>query len=271
MGIKGLSSFLKDYGTLIDLSKFSNKTICIDISIYLYKFKYNSNTDAFLRKFNYQLNTFEKLNIKPIYIFDGQAPIEKKELQIKRSEKNVKSTNPIKITKEDKTKLKDLFAERHIPFYTAPSEAEKMCSYLTYTYPDVSCMTNDMDALLYGCKELIVSTPKGYILYELNDILTKLEITLEDLIQIGIASGSDYYPAGIYKFGPKKSLDKLKKEGHIKNWTKVTVPEALDITRIHSIFTDFTEEKTLEIQELSQELTHEPIVKTLESVDSDDN
>lgn len=269
MGIKGLSSFLKDHGTLIDLSRFSNKTICIDISIYLYKFKYNSNTDSFLRKFNYQLNTFEKLNIKPIYIFDGQAPIEKRELQIKRGEKNVKSANPIKITKEDKKKLKELFTERRIPFYTAPSEAEKMCSYLTYTYNNVSCMTNDMDALLYGCKELIVSTSKGYILYELNDILTKLEITLEDLIQIGIASGCDYYPTGIYKFGPKKSLEKLKKQGPIKNWTGVTIPETLDISRINSIFTDFTEEKRVEIQELTQELAL--TTPELRNLDSDDD
>jgi 5'-3' exonuclease len=234
MGIKGLNSFLKEYATKVELSDYTNKKIAIDISIYLYKFKYKATTNQFIRRFDYQLNQFNRNNIIPLYVFDGPAPIEKQQVIQKRREKNT----DLVITKEDIQKLKEYFDENEVYYISAPSEAEKFCSHLNKIGKVDVNMSNDLDSLLFGCNTLLTSTKEGYYQYTLNDILEKLQITLQDLIEIGIASGCDYSPQGISGFGPSKGLKKLKKDGTIKNWTGC--PENID--NLLSLFTSFTRE-----------------------------
>lgn len=96
MGIKDLKLLIKKYCpqsiTEIPYEELRNKKIAIDISIYLYKFKYGNNN--FLLNFIRQINKFKQFEITPIYVFDGSPPIEKqgvidsrKELKKKKYER----------------------------------------------------------------------------------------------------------------------------------------------------------------------------------------
>jgi flap endonuclease-1 len=80
MGIKDLKLLIKKYCpqtiTYISYDELRNTTIAVDISIYLYKFKYGNNN--FLLNFIRQINKFKEFEITPIYVFDGKPPIEKK-------------------------------------------------------------------------------------------------------------------------------------------------------------------------------------------------
>ena len=185
MGIKNLNAFLRPYGKQVQLENYKNKIFAIDVSIYMYKFKYKATTKQFLKRFEYQVNQFDKYNIKPIYIFDGQAPIEKKLLHAKRKVSQSNAENAIIITKEDKLALKNYFTENQIEYITASSEGEKYASYLTSNekgnpiiskYADV-CMSNDLDSLLFGSPIVLTSSKDGFVEYNLHEILTALEIT----------------------------------------------------------------------------------------------
>ena len=80
MGIKNLTSFLKSNCPQaikeVMLRDLEGKKVAIDISIFLYKFKYKSNN--LIPKFVEQINKLRIHNITPIYIFDGIPSIEKK-------------------------------------------------------------------------------------------------------------------------------------------------------------------------------------------------
>ena len=73
MGIKDLKLLIKKHcpGTIttIEYEELRNKTIAIDISIYLYKFKYGNNN--FLLNFIKQIYKLKEFEITPIYVFDG--------------------------------------------------------------------------------------------------------------------------------------------------------------------------------------------------------
>ena len=90
MGVKLLSKFLKNecYNetTKIHLSGLYGKKICIDASIYLYRFK---GQGMLIENFYVMCSLFKKYNITPIFVFDGKPPIEKyKELENRKKERD---------------------------------------------------------------------------------------------------------------------------------------------------------------------------------------
>ena len=64
-------------------------------------------------------------------------------------------------------------------------------------------------------RKRIYVTVKPEILY-IDKILKRLEITLEQLIDIGILIGTDYNPGGVEGIGPKKALKLIKKYGSVE-------------------------------------------------------
>ena len=96
-------------------------------------------------------------------------------------------------------------------------EAEAVCAALTNTEAlNFICdfvYTTDVDALLYGAKQLVRSVKshnkKILQLYNIDDLLSTNDITIDDLIKIGIILGSDHAPK-TQSIGPKTVLRKFK-------------------------------------------------------------
>lgn len=91
MGIKNLNKLIKhECGDIIikyNFEQLRDKIIVIDTSIYLYKFKGNTNLFGYMYQ---MLLLFKKYNICPIFIFDGKPPDEKTNLLDERKkEKNI--------------------------------------------------------------------------------------------------------------------------------------------------------------------------------------
>lgn len=238
MGIRSLNKYIKEYGKKVELSNYTNKKIAIDTSIYMYKYKYKATQKQFLQRFQYQINQFERNNITPLYIFDGPAPIEKLQVKQQRKVSQEKNEDAIIITKDDIQKLKEKFDENEINYCQAPEEGEKFCSYLNKIDKVDVVMSNDLDSLLFGANTLLTQSKDGYIEYTLQEVLAKLNITLNQLIQLGIASGCDYNTIGVPGMGPSKCLKRFKKEGDIKQWNDC--PENID--RLIELFTNFDKE-----------------------------
>ena len=94
MGIKNLHSFLrKKHANLYKqktLKDLTNKTIAIDTSIYMCKFK-NSFGNKWLKGFFDLICLFRKHPIQIVFIFDSKAPPEKdleREHRLQMREKN---------------------------------------------------------------------------------------------------------------------------------------------------------------------------------------
>jgi flap endonuclease-1 len=89
MGIKGLKSLINKYapGAISDitLKDLSGKTVCIDSSILLYKYKHIYSGDNFhILGFLHKILELQSYNIKGIFVFDGKPPEAKCETLRKR-------------------------------------------------------------------------------------------------------------------------------------------------------------------------------------------
>jgi flap endonuclease-1 len=97
MGIRGLKTLLKknvpEAFTEISYSDLNEKSIAIDSSILLYKYRYvyPDSDDFHLIGIKQEIQKFNNYNIKPIFVFDGTPPEAKQRvLQERALEKNKK-------------------------------------------------------------------------------------------------------------------------------------------------------------------------------------
>ena len=107
MGIKGIKSLIKKHApeaiTEISLSYLRGKTVCIDSSILLYKFRYTYATDNFhILGFLHKIIEFLENDIKVIFVFDGKPPEAKREVLNKRKEKQNKYKEELSFLLEQK-------------------------------------------------------------------------------------------------------------------------------------------------------------------------
>ena len=178
--------------------------------------------------------------IKLIYVFDGKAPALKRGTQEKREEIKDEAREKYEQAKEeenveemgkyarqivhlDKQKIeesKELIEAMGIAVIQAPGEGEAQASYIAKQDDDVYAIASqDYDCLLFEAPRLIQNltlarkrkTVSGYVeikpqLIELNHVLKEMNLTQEQLICIGILSGTDYNPGGVKGIGQKKAL-----------------------------------------------------------------
>lgn len=200
----------------------------------------------------YRTANIMEAGVRPVYVFDGEPPEMKKDTVIRRRETRERATQEwveakaegradafkyaqasARIDNQVLESSLGLLRYLGIPVVLAPSEGEAQAAHMTIK-GDVSYTgSQDADALLFGAPRLVRNlTITGrrklpgknvYVsispeLFELDDILSSLEITREQLIEVGILVGTDYNK-GVKGIGPKKALRMVKSFG---------IEEALD-------------------------------------------
>ncbi|RLI42495.1 flap structure-specific endonuclease, partial [Candidatus Bathyarchaeota archaeon] len=115
------------------------------------------------------------------------------------------------------------------------------------------CASQDYDSLLFGAPQLLrnvtisgrrkLPRKKVYIevqpeIVELNRVLKELNITYEQLIDVGILVGTDFNPEGIKGIGPKTALKLIQQHGTIEKVvpTLKEVQFPVEPQRIREIF-----------------------------------
>ncbi|TFG00973.1 MAG: flap endonuclease-1 [Promethearchaeota archaeon] len=208
---------------------------------------YKGNVTSHLSGLFYRTINFLEHNIKPVYVFDGK-PSELK-LDTIKERKEVKKDAKKKLEKarekgdmEEARKYaqmtskldsdmieesKKLIKYMGIPVVQAPSEGEAQSAFMVQEGDVWACASQDYDTLLFNGKRLIrnfaVSRSKKvkdtsvtldieYI--SLNKLLDKYEISREQLIEMGILIGTDFFP-GIKGIGQHTALDLIKKYGNL--------------------------------------------------------
>lgn len=192
-----------------------------------------------------------EMGIKPVYVFDGKPP-EIKELEILRrrlhkeeaerkyeealAKGDLKTAKMYaqqtgKLTEEMANEAKRLLDTLGVPWVQAPSEGEAQAAYMAAKGDVYAAASQDYDALLFGAPRLVRNvTVTGrrklprkdvYVevkpeLIELNQLLSELGISREQLVDIGILVGTDYNPEGVKGIGPKKALKLVKEYGSLE-------------------------------------------------------
>jgi len=189
------------------------------------------------------------LDIRPIFIFDGPPhPLKAKELEKRKREKEKFQKEFIKAViegrYEEAMKLgkramfvndemirsaRELIRLMGLPIIDAPHDAEAQAAYIVAKGDAYVVSTRDWDALLYGSLRIVMDlklSPQPYYiprLYYLREILEKLSLTREQLIDLAILLGTDFNPDGFEGIGIKKAYRLIKNYGSLENLIKLGI------------------------------------------------
>jgi 5'-3' exonuclease len=149
----------------------------------------------------------------------------------------------IDICTEDFQYTKDLFDILEVPYYTAPSEAEKFCSKLCIDGVVDAVLSEDTDIIAYGTPVFLskLDTHQDCCVQVLNtEILESLSLSQHQLVDLCIMSGTDYND-NIFRIGGHKAYSLIKEYNDIDGIVENT---NLDISilkhiRVRELFTEF--------------------------------
>ena len=220
----------------------------------------------------YRNINFLSLGIKPVYVFDGKPP-SLKTAEIERR-KQIKKDATIKYEKaiaegnledarkfaQQTTSMRDGMVDdskillRHfgIPYIDAPSEGEATAANLTNTGQAYASASQDFDSVLFGAKRLVrnftnsgrrkIPNKNTYIeiepeIIETQKTLDALELTREELVDVGILIGTDFNPDGFERIGPKTALKMIKQHSRLEDIPQIQDQlKEVDYQQIREIF-----------------------------------
>ncbi len=210
-----------------------------------------------------------EMGIRLAYVFDGEPPEQKRKTIEERIEAKVqahkewqealekgeikrafsRATRAASLSEGMVDESKDLLDAMGIPWIQAPSEGEAQMSHMVKKGDVWAGASQDFDALLFGTPTLVRNLtlagkrrlPSGKKvdvtpeLVTLSDVLGKLGITREQLIDMAILIGTDYND-GVKGIGPKKGLALIRESGSLRavrdsGKVKAPIPEEWDEVR----------------------------------------
>jgi flap endonuclease-1 len=232
----------------IGLKDLEGRSVAIDAYNILYQFlsgirqrdgtplmDQNGNVTSHLSGILYRTSSIVEKGIKPIYVFDGKhsdfktSTVEKRKEIRKESEKEwkkalecgdeekarkfaMRSSKLSPYIIESSKKLLDLLG---IPYVQAKGEGEAQASYMVQKGDAWAVGSQDYDCLLFGASRTIrnmtLSGGLSNLEYmELEKVLTNLEISREQLIDVALLVGTDFNE-GIKGIGAKTGIKLIKK------------------------------------------------------------
>ena len=258
-----------DIGELVDRKEITfqdlnDKEIAIDSMNVLYQFlsiirqrdgtplkDSSGNITSHLSGLFYRNTKLLENNVRPVYIFDGDAPdLKEKETTRRRkqrekareewkklkeqgkvSEAYSKATQSSKLTSDMVKESKQLLDAMGIPYIQAPSEGEAQAAYMTQNNNIYAVGSQDWDCLLFEAQRMARNLTSRRTrktsgggrkkihpeLITLEQVLNQLEITQEKLIWMGILIGTDFNPDGVHGIGPKTGHKLVRKYDNFQN------------------------------------------------------
>ena len=247
MGIKNLNSVIKESMKKTTFDKLRGSIIGVDFSLFLYRFVYNNNNpvECFLR----QVHLFFRHKILPVYVIDGDAPLEKRTTLDKRAQKRQKMYDNIadlldrqsennspttssrinsEITKLERRCV--VFSQKHvqdilyffellgIPVIQENEEADFILAKLSAANKIDYILSDDSDVLAFGAKRVLKNfciKEEKCELYDMDEILMSLGVPMQKFVDICILCGCNNMNCG-------KSLQLILLWGSIEEVAKNT-------------------------------------------------
>lgn len=227
--------------------------------------------------------------IKLTYVFDGKPDImkegtlekrkerkQKAEIEYKKAlergdlkEARKKAQQTSRIDEDIEKSGKRLLDLMGMPVVQAPAEGECQAAFMVKEGDAWAVGGQDFDSLLFGSPRLVRNltiTGKRKLpgrneykeirpeLLELEKSLDELEITREQLIDIGILCGTDYND-GVKGIGPKRGLKYVKKHGDLETVLEEKEKEVNNFEEIKQLFLqpEVIEDYSLDFEEPDME------------------
>ncbi|XP_040912078.1 probable flap endonuclease 1 homolog isoform X2 [Toxotes jaculatrix] len=225
MGILKLADLIRsdapDAISYKDISDYTGKIIALDTSIVMNQFRAATPTLSPLTGLFFRTLTFLEHDIKPVFVFDGKPPGEKKTVLEKRAKAaGWSSTNHTGTASAQTKDCLHLLKLLGVPFIQAPGDGEAHCAQLVRAGTVDAVASEDMDTLPFGANILIrqlnAKRDSEVIEYSLPKLLEKLQISHEEFVDLCILLGCDYCDK-IAGLGPKRALMLIQKHRTIEN------------------------------------------------------
>ncbi len=208
--------------------------------------------------------------IKPVYIFDGkpshlknrtiearvmQKEKAKLELETARKSGDMERARSLAartshLTRDMVKEAIELLDYMGVPSHVAPSEGEAQASMMSKTGMVDGVISQDYDCLLFGAKRVLrnftyfgrrkipgrnmyVNVTPEYM--DLRENLESLDLTHDQLIQVGILVGTDFNK-GLFRVGAKTALKLMKKHGDIHGVLRAKETEIENLDEILDLF-----------------------------------
>ena len=151
------------------------------------------------------------------------------------------------VSPQDFEDAKELFRILQVPFYTAPGEAEKMCSAMCISGFVSAVLSEDTDVMAYGAPIFLTkidTSSDTCVKIKHNHLLEALSLNITNFLDLCIMCGTDYN-SNIPKIGSKTAYKQVIQHGSID---EIGLKTNLDISilnhiRVRQLFTDFSSEK----------------------------
>ena len=224
MGVRGLPGFLAWASPTLRTSPswedLKGKTIGIDVLGLLYKAKgMKQSIFAYLARL---VIACKRHNIRPVVIFDGKPPEEKKgTLQSRKKQREdahtihhiqsdtvvkswadvraLRNTNSTYLTAEDRDQAKQLLYACGVLSLNASGEADSVLAHFSKRGQFAAVISNDFDLLARGVTTLLVpefcalpGDTTGWAHYHLPTILKTIELTYDQFLDMCVLMGCDY-------------------------------------------------------------------------------
>ena len=272
----------------------------------------NGRVTSHLSGLFYRTANLLESGIRPVFVFDGDPPefkkktvearkVAKEEAKEKWKRALEKGEEAITYAQaatyltdemiEDSKKLLDVMG---LPWIVAKSEGEAQCAFMCKKGSVDAAASQDYDSILFSSPRLVRNLsitgkrklPKKEIyidikpeIIELKEVLSTLGINQEQLIIIGILTGTDYN-GGIEKIGPKTALKLVKNHKTLKkimenvNWNDENEPEDIykfflkpPVTEKYKVeFKQPRQEKIMEFMVEEHDFSKERVEKAIEKL-----
>jgi len=231
----------------------------------------HGNVTSHLSGIMYRFSKMLEAGVRPVMVFDGKPPAFKRGTQAAREERKQaaekrwkdaveKGENGYKhaqatsrFTPQMVADAKELLGYMGVPVIQAPSEGEAMCASMCKSGIVDFASSQDYDSLLFGAPRLLRNVsisgkrklPNQEVwvevkpeMLELENVLSVLGITREQLIIMGMLIGTDYNE-GVKGVGPKTALKLVKEHGTLPAVIEKTGwEEGVDLQEVFELFSD---------------------------------
>jgi flap endonuclease-1 len=212
-----------------------------------------------------------RLRLFPIYVFDGTSGTLKAETLDERRvlrEASSGAAGQFKLTDWMVADIKRLLDLMRIPWKQATGEADPQCARLTRRPNKIAygVVSDDGDMLTYGATRLVReldSRSNAVTIVQLKDVLSELEMSMEQFVELCILLGSDYCPT-IRGVGPVAALKLIREEESVRSWAERTKQDPEWIARFESTKRLFLKSRTSDPSTIRATWRH-PDLEGLES------
>uniref|UniRef100_A0A674E494 Zgc:110269 n=1 Tax=Salmo trutta TaxID=8032 RepID=A0A674E494_SALTR len=204
-----------------EICDYTGKVIALDTSIVLNQFRTavpNLQLLGPLTGLFFRTLTFLEHDIKPLFVFDGKPPGEKRAVLEKRAQAaGWSSPSRSGAGKRNSGIQSQCISVFHLP---APGDGEALCAHLVKQGIVDAVASEDMDTLPFGgnilIRQLNAKKNSEVIEYSLPKLLDILKITHEEFVDLCILLGCDYCDK-ITGLGPKRALTLVQQHRNIEN------------------------------------------------------